>query len=252
MSDVKVKSIGDLNSDFVKFKDEIFKELNGLKENFNPESGETSNPAAKDKDVFTSFQSKILRKFAKMEEELRSYDDRLDDLENYSRRNCLVIHGVLEEENEDIDAVVQDLVSRDLKLANFDVMTHVDRCHRLGPPKKSRRDVSGEEVEKSKRPIIVKFCSYRTRSKIWLNKRLLKGTKKLITESLTVKRIELLNEARKIFSQTNVWTSDGRICVKFPDDSRTNFTTRAGLDEAIRKLTTKFPPSRKGTRNQPQ
>lgn len=246
-----MKNIGDLNSELDSFKKEVLKELQTFKESFSPDSGEASG--TKEKDVFTSFQSRILKKFAKIEEDLRSYDDRLDDLENYSRRNCLVIHGITEERGEDIDAVVQDFISKDLRLANIDVMTHVDRCHRLGPPKKiTKDDVSKDEVPKGRRPIIVKFCSYRTRSKLWLNKKLLKGTKKLITESLTIKRIELLNEAKKIFSQTNVWTSDGRICVKFPDDSRANFTTRSGLDEAIRKLTTKFPPSRKATRNQPQ
>ena len=42
----------------------------------------------------------------------------------------------------------------------------IDRSHRIGPKKKDQKP----------RAIIVKFCSYRDRSKVFYNKKMLKGS----------------------------------------------------------------------------
>ena len=42
-------------------------------------------------------------------------------------------------------------------------------------------------------------------------KRRLKGTKVVITENLTKRRIDLLNRAKGLRNVNAVWTSDGRI-----------------------------------------
>ena len=78
----------------------------------------------------------------------------------------------------------------------------IDRSHRIGPKKK----------EQKPRPIIVKFCSYRDRSKVFYNKKMLKGSGVTITESLTKTRMDLLNEV--MVGHGNSWTIDGNIFVK--------------------------------------
>ena len=45
-------------------------------------------------------------------------------------------------------------------------------------------------------------------------KKKLKGKNIVITESLTVKRMKKLNEARESYNFKNVWTSDGKVLYK--------------------------------------
>lgn len=53
---------------------------------------------------------------------------------------------------------------------------------------------------------------------IWSNKKLLKGTKFLITESLTKRRMKLYAAARNTMGPRNAWTADGRIFVRSPNN----------------------------------
>ena len=48
----------------------------------------------------------------------------------------------------------------------------------------------------------------------FLNKKLLKGTRVSITESLTAKAIRILKEASEKHQFCNVWTADGKILYK--------------------------------------
>lgn len=73
-----------------------------------------------------------------------SLESRLEDMENYSRRNCIEIQGVPEERDEDVLDVIKK-VGNALDTNITEDM--VDACHRLG----RRTD------EKKPRGIIVKF-----------------------------------------------------------------------------------------------
>ena len=61
------------------------------------------------------------------------------------------------------------------------------------------------------RPIIVKLCNYHDKEKMYQAKKNLKGTKIMIVDSLTKRRLELLKRAKETFGATNVWTLDGKI-----------------------------------------
>ena len=52
---------------------------------------------------------------------------------------------------------------------------------------------------------------YNTLNRIYRNKKKLKGTGISVTESLTVKRIKLLEKAREGYTFNNVWSQDGTI-----------------------------------------
>ena len=71
----------------------------------------------------------------------------------------------------------------------------IERTHRIGKPKQNK---------KTPRPIIIKFARCNCRRRIFLNKKTLKNTGISITESLTVKRMEMLNKAKERFSFSNV------------------------------------------------
>ena len=80
----------------------------------------------------------------------------------------------------------------------------IDRSHRIRSKKKDQKP----------RPIIVKFCSWRDRSKVFYNKKMLKNSGVTITESLTKTRMDLLNEVQRIVGEGNSWTIDDNIFVK--------------------------------------
>ena len=131
----------------------------------------------------------------------------IDRQEQYSRRNCLLIHNVSEDKDENTDAAVIKIIKE--KVGEELSLEDLDRTHRLGPPKNNK-----------KRPIIVKFTRYHTRHRVFKKKKNLKGHVISITESLTKRRMGELNEARKQHGFANVWTSDGKILFKDSVDNK--------------------------------
>ena len=81
-----------------------------------------------------------------LKEKFFQVDKTLDRQEQYSRKNGLLVHGVEEKKNEDIDQQVINIVKNDLGevIANHDI----DRTHRLGKRKLDNN---------IPRPIIVKL-----------------------------------------------------------------------------------------------
>ena len=133
----------------------------------------------------------------------QNFSVKLDDLEQYSRRNCLLLHGVKENEEENTDEIVLSTIAEEMGIHINE--EDIDRTHRLGKPNRN---------DGKPRPIIIKFTRYAVRHKVFVYKRSLKGKRLLITESLTAYRMKLLVEAQKKFEVKNVWTSDGRILYK--------------------------------------
>ena len=127
----------------------------------------------------------------------------IETAEQYSRRNCALLHGVKEVQGESTDALVVETIKEHLAIS-LDLDIDLDRSHRLGAPRKDGKP----------RPIIVKFARYNTRAAVLRAKKLFKGTSFLLTESLTKRRMEVLTEARKQLGSRNVWTSDGEIFTK--------------------------------------
>ena len=83
----------------------------------------------------------------------------LDRQEQYSRRNCLLLHNIPETSNENTDDLVIKTVNEEL----FEAITinEIDRSHRLGKFQAGKI-----------RPVIVKFARYHTRNKIFRKKKL--------------------------------------------------------------------------------
>ena len=131
-------------------------------------------------------------------------------MEQYSRRNLILIHGLPEAKGEDTDSLVIKTVKEKMGL---DISSaDIDRTHRLGVPPKQSRKV---------RPVIVKFVRYNDQKKNYTNKKLLKETKVSIADSLTAHHVAKLKEAKKKFGFDNVWSNDGRIIYKDNGDDKT-------------------------------
>ena len=112
-----------------------------------------------------------------------------------------MIQGVDEVEGEETDElsnkVIEEYINQKIKPED------IDRSHRLGKPKIS--------IKAKPRPNIVKFVRYNTKNTIYRNKKFLKGKGISVTESLTAKRIKMLEEARELHGFVNVWLQDGKI-----------------------------------------
>ena len=126
----------------------------------------------------------------------------VDQQTQYSRRNCLLFHGIKEEKGEDTNSIIINMVKEEMDLEILP--NDLDRSYCIGNAK----------TEKKKRPIIVKFVRYNLRHNKFKNKKLLKGKGVLITESLTKERMVKLNEPRETYRFRNVWTSNGKIFFK--------------------------------------
>ena len=90
---------------------------------------------------------------------------KIDYLENQSRRNNIIIDGILESPSEtwsETETKVQDLLQSKL---SFSEKPHIERAHRIGSHRTSRH-----------RPVVVKFQRYKDRESALKNARNLKGS----------------------------------------------------------------------------
>ena len=140
-----------------------------------------------------------------MQKDIQSLEDELDDQQQYSRRNCFLVHGIKEEFKEDVEGKVMEIFANKLEAGVS--INDISRSHRIG-----RFDRNNANKGKT-RPIIVRFSSYRQRKKVFDLKKKLKGQRITITENLTKKRLSLLKKCIEKFEKKNCWSLDGRIFV---------------------------------------
>ena len=94
-----------------------------------------------------------------LSEKLGKMEKSIDAQQQYSRRNCLLLHGIEETKGEDTDDLVLEVLNDDMVL-NIS-KTVLDRSHRIGNPK----------TKKKSRPIMVKFVQHYDRRDVFVNKR---------------------------------------------------------------------------------
>ena len=140
------------------------------------------------------------------------YDDenvgsRLDELDQYGRRNMLRLSGVPESrEDEPTLNVVTNLIKD--KLGIEILRSDLDRVHRLGPYDKNA---------KTARSIVVKFTHYAPRAAIFASRKKFGDSGIFVNDHLTSIRARLMFVARLYKKKDlilNVWSSEGRILVR--------------------------------------
>ena len=134
---------------------------------------------------------------------------KLDSLEQYSRSNCVIVHGCeanfRQMTDRQVENYVLDVINNHLNLPCEIDEYELDICHHLPSFKK-------------KNPIIIKFVRRSIRNLVFYHKKnlkFIKGAKLSITESLTKRRLKLLEEARSVFKFKNVWTTKCEVFVNF-------------------------------------
>ena len=156
------------------------------------------------------FCSKQLTHNSKVNSMCRDLDDKIDELDQYGRRNMCRISGIPESREDTTDLVV-DLAVNKLKL-NIK-KEDIDRSHRLGPL---------NPTAKTPRSIVVKFNTWSKRKELYDARRDLKNTGVYINDHLTQTRSTIMHTARRYKREKmikNAWTSDGKMLCSDPDDN---------------------------------
>ncbi|OWF54720.1 hypothetical protein KP79_PYT25375 [Mizuhopecten yessoensis] len=171
--------------------------------------------------------------------QLATLETRVDDMVQYSRRNCLKLRGIPEHDNEgsseNTDQIILNLCNETLGV--MVTQGDITRSHRVGPKSPSRP-----------RDIIVRFISYNIRAQVYgarfslfspyVNEASNASQKSspeahtpppfYINEALTKQRASVFTKARFMKSSgciSGTWTQDGRIVLRHKDGTRTQVTS---------------------------
>ena len=122
----------------------------------------------------SDLQNLMQRRIDKLEEENRKLRDQINQLENQSRRENLVFHGITESSDSDAETwrdceeKVQKVIKEKLIIDPIGTEggVEIERAHRLPKPRMQRRDGRAESLQEVPRPIIVKFSKFKQREKV--------------------------------------------------------------------------------------
>ena len=194
--------------------------------------------AASMKKQFEEERENYQARITTLEEQVQSLRDMHDDLENYGRRNTIVISGSSLPNvatNENCIDIATQLIIEKLELPTF-TRNDIDIAHRLGKPRAGSAD---------KRNLIVKLCRRDNKQKIFQACRLKKPQNIFFNESVSRTRntiLYVLRKARKDFPTKFglCKTEDGNVRVMLPtSDDPSRFTketvnTKNALDVLLR------------------
>ncbi|XP_019639782.1 PREDICTED: uncharacterized protein LOC109481645 [Branchiostoma belcheri] len=174
--------------------------------------------------------SNLTEKFTSLQRAHDALQAKVNDLEQYSRRNCVTITGIPEPPGEkSTDDAVLTVVNNTLGCDPPISLQDIDRCHRLGKPRSDGKP----------RPVIVKLCSYRCKASLMRAKS--KPTSKAnlskdniyINDNLTTGNLQLFKEARLLVKDkrlSQAWTYDGKIFVRSLNGERKMLRVSSDLD----------------------
>ena len=149
---------------------------------------------------------------------------KVDELEQYGKRQNLEIVGVPEKEDENTNAIVLEVA----KMLDVDIMSsHISTSHRLPKKKASSRNNYGSS------PIIVRFTSRDIRNQIYANRKKARfedlknfsvtDTKNIfVNENLTPTRKQLFWKTKQEVKNNSwkyIWTHNGNVFVKKDDNA---------------------------------
>ena len=145
--------------------------------------------------------------------------EELDEIESYSRRECLIISNLKPMEGKSDLEVFLKFCGEFFPDLNVN-QSWIDKLHRL--KSKFETQSSNQTPVSSARPdrMIVKFSRGMYRDSIWQNKSKLKDSNIMITEQLTKRRGQLLKKCISDIKKDKwVFTNNCNVLVRFEGDS---------------------------------
>ena len=167
-----------------------------------------------------------------LKQRVMKLEDAADQAEQYSRRNCLKISGV--PENDASEESTDDLVIKLARAIDVDLsLQDIDRSHRLG------KSESGDNARPRPWDIVVKFATYRTRARFYKARVLTKdrGYRGVfVNEHLTKTRNNILYQARRRVKSKQLksaWSFDGFLFVRHHDEKVQRIYSVTDLPEYV-------------------
>ena len=126
----------------------------------------------------------------------------IHELEQYGRRNCIILQGL--DKFPNVHNNYDEFLHKVINTLNHHLNLRLDiNCVDIAHPLPAARN--------GNIPIIIKFLRRSTRNQVFKRKRLFSSSGLAVTESLTKRRLSLLNEAKSMFGDKNVWTYNGTV-----------------------------------------
>ena len=195
--------------------------------------------------------TKLSTEVTKLSEKLKVCKESLNNLEQYTRRECLEVSGIAELQDENTDELVIKVGSlMGVEINKEDISV----SHRI--PKPSFSSVAAgnwNNVEASTPKIIVKFTCRATRERFYVARKNLKDkttgnldlllpseNKIYISENLTATNRELFKDCLKVKKDLNyrfIWTHHGRIFLRKDSGSPVIMVSNRSILDQVRQST---------------
>ena len=157
--------------------------------------------------------------------EIEDLNFKLNNLEQYTRRNSVRIHGMREKGRgrnvENTYNMVADFFYNELGLE-----PDIEIAHRIG--------VKSRDPNKP-RTIIVKFVRRSDKLNVMLQRKSLKGKGISISDDLTVKNVSLINETRNHERIEATWSWDGKVYAKGTNGHKLKLFPGIKIDDELDK-----------------
>lgn len=152
--------------------------------------------------------TKLIKEMNAIKEELATTHSKVTKMESLGNANCLIIHGLVPESSYDLYPTILRFLSDKLNIPNLS-KSDIYYCYTL---RKKTSPATRQNNKQNPAPVVVQFVTRWARNMVFFKKKLLKGSKFLITEFLTVNTLSLFKKARKSF-KNSAWTLNGVVYV---------------------------------------
>ena len=179
------------------------------------------------KEEFASAIEKKNREIQGLNTLVNDLTTKIDNLEQYTRRNSIRVSGLPERIDENTNTTIIRMAAEKLQVRLEE--RDIDRSHRLG-----RKMDDGRPRE-----IIVKLVSHDTKVNILKSGKRLRGTNIYMNEDMTKYRSSLAFEARQLKRDKQIadtWTRDGHILIKNKAGNIKSISTKQELSLLISAL----------------
>ena len=197
-------------------------EINDLKRSVNFISDKLDEILQSKREIseILSLVKKLEKINAEKDEKIRDLQSRVDNLEQYSRMENVIISGLrttpdthLQHTPGENDALEENVLALFNKQLDVPITkSDISVCHTL-----RRRSNDSINDNNQQRDIIVRFVSRRSKTAVMRNARRLKGTKIYVNEHLTTKHVTLAKTARKLQKENKIaftWVRNCKVFVK--------------------------------------
>lgn len=172
---------------------------------------------------------KLTTKLQEREAVQTSHANYLNDLEQYTRRNSVIIYGIDDRNPKETpfetSAKVAGILST--KLGISVEFRDIDIAHRMG-----------RFLEEGNRPIICKFITRFKKFEVIKSRKKLKGSPIVIKEDLTRRNIQRVQEVKEVENVTEAWFDDGKIIALLDSKHKVKVSYKTDLTKPIK------PPKR--------